>query len=275
MADSAAARGDGYRTSPLPIGLHSLAYHENLRSSWAQEFILCLGYKGEIIQDYFRSAWHAATTLTRARAEGAVPHPHDEEDWTVTLLDAGAETQTGGRLARPACARGNFLFTYGDGLGDYPMLRWSFMKVTARVHRRSREAGWSLWRLHRNYHRVHRSPSGTAFCEWQLRVFNRRIGSISFSDDCILERQPLEQLAGEGQLKAIVIPLLAVHGYLPRQQQLEALWAAACAVENLVGMFRIYSGKTVGHRTPGSKTVAQSMTRSLGARVLAHYARAA
>ena len=68
-----------------------------------KEFILCLGYKGEVIKEYFRNyLWNTSdVTLKLGRQPKIQYHStHDEEDWTVTLLETGLETQTGGRLRR-------------------------------------------------------------------------------------------------------------------------------------------------------------------------------
>ena len=103
-----------YRPKPMvPIGGRPILWH--IMKTYAhhghKEFILCLGYKGEIIKDYFRNyLWHTSDVTLKLGREPEVQYHthHDEEDWTVTLLDTGAETQTGGRLARalpPAPAR--------------------------------------------------------------------------------------------------------------------------------------------------------------------------
>ena len=115
-----------YRPKPMvPIGGRPILWH--IMKTYAhhghKEFILCLGYKGEIIKDYFRNyLWHTSDVTLKLGREPEVQYHthHDEEDWTVTLLDTGAETQTGGRLARalPHVREENFLFTYGDGLSD-------------------------------------------------------------------------------------------------------------------------------------------------------------
>src|SRR5436190_15527522 len=88
-----------------------------------KEFILCLGYKGEMIKDFFRNyQWNTNDVTIRLglKSEAIYHSQHNEEDWTVTLLDTGLETQTGGRLKRALAhvPDETFLFTYGDGVID-------------------------------------------------------------------------------------------------------------------------------------------------------------
>ena len=87
------------------------------------EFILCLGYKGDLIRDYFLS-YHARNSDTRVslgdqRVEYLAPF-HDERSWVITLAETGLATPTGGRVRRVAqYLKGDrFMVTYGDGLSD-------------------------------------------------------------------------------------------------------------------------------------------------------------
>src|SRR5580704_15657939 len=86
-----------------------------------KDFILCLGYKGDVIKDYFRNYhWNTSDVTLRlgARPQIKYHNQHAEEDWSVTLVDTGQTTQTGGRLKRvmPFIDGNTFLLTYGDGL---------------------------------------------------------------------------------------------------------------------------------------------------------------
>jgi len=85
------------------------------------EFVLALGYKGEIIKDYFLHYHEHRSSLTvRLRAGEVQLHDGPREDWTVHLLDTGEETLTGGRVRRAAQFIGpeRFLLTYGDGVAN-------------------------------------------------------------------------------------------------------------------------------------------------------------
>src|SRR5687767_8491355 len=113
-----------FRPKPMvPIGGRPILWH--IMKIYAhhghKDFILCLGYKGEVIKDYFRNYhWNMSdVTLKLGRKPQITYHnEHAEEDWSVTLLDTGQETQTGGRLKRALShiQDDTFLFTYGDGV---------------------------------------------------------------------------------------------------------------------------------------------------------------
>ena len=86
-----------------------------------KEFVIALGHKGEIIKDYFLNYHYHSRNLTVQLKTGVISaHEHDGEDWTVHLLDTGAETNTGGRVKRAAEFIGNepFMLTYGDGVSN-------------------------------------------------------------------------------------------------------------------------------------------------------------
>ena len=109
----------------VPIGGRPILWH--IMKTYAhyghKEFVLCLGYKGEIIKDYFRNYhWNTSdVTLKLGHTPEITYHTnHEEEEWCVTLLDTGQETQTGGRLKRALqyVREDTFLFTYGDGVTD-------------------------------------------------------------------------------------------------------------------------------------------------------------
>ena len=102
-----------------------MAYHEDLcRRTGFNEFVLCLGYKGEMIKDFFRNyLWmtsHVTLRLGRSRTSSFHNH-HGEEDWNVTLADTGEDTLTAGRIRRIKPFIGDdpeFFLTYGDGVGN-------------------------------------------------------------------------------------------------------------------------------------------------------------
>src|SRR5688572_13196411 len=86
------------------------------------DFIICLGYKGYLIKEYFANYFlHMSDVTFDMRDNRMEVHQNSAEPWRVTLVDTGDTTSTGGRLAR---VRGyldpgeDFCFTYGDGLGD-------------------------------------------------------------------------------------------------------------------------------------------------------------
>ncbi len=86
------------------------------------DFIVCCGYKGYVIKEYFANYFLHMSDVTFDMVNNHMDvHQRNAEDWRVTLVDTGDETMTGGRLRRVARYIGNddaFCFTYGDGLAD-------------------------------------------------------------------------------------------------------------------------------------------------------------
>ena len=116
-----------YRPKPLvPIGGKPILWHimKTYAAQGHRDFILCLGYKGGMIKEFFRNyLWNLSDVTLRLghRAEVQFHDHHDEEDWTVTLVETGLETGTAGRIAQVErfLAPGEpFFLTYGDGVGD-------------------------------------------------------------------------------------------------------------------------------------------------------------
>src|SRR4030065_2761313 len=85
------------------------------------EFIVALGYKGEMIKDYFLNYYYWRNNISMHLGNGRVEvHNDSPEDWSVHLVDTGLDTQTGGRVKRLASWIGNdtFMLTYGDGVAN-------------------------------------------------------------------------------------------------------------------------------------------------------------
>lgn len=85
------------------------------------DFIICLGYKGYVVKEYFANYRLRRYDMTVRLYDGLMDfHGHDAEPWTVTLVDTGEDTLTGGRLRRVRKYLGNepFMLTYGDGVAD-------------------------------------------------------------------------------------------------------------------------------------------------------------
>src|SRR5215218_7700993 len=83
------------------------------------DFVVCLGYKGYMIKEFFANYYLHSCDVTFDLAKNSVEvHQNNAEPWSVTLVDTGEATMTGGRLARVLnyVADGEFCFTYGDGV---------------------------------------------------------------------------------------------------------------------------------------------------------------
>ena len=115
-----------YRPKPMvPIGNRPILWHimRTYAAYGHREFILCLGYKGDIIKDWFRNFHWMVSDVRMTIGDPAVEFftPMEEMGWSVTLADTGQETMTGGRIKQIAKYLGDdpeFLLTYGDGVGD-------------------------------------------------------------------------------------------------------------------------------------------------------------
>ena len=114
-----------YRPKPMvEVGGRPILWHimKNFAHFGLNEFVVCTGYKGEMIKDYFLNYEARMNDFTiHLGPESHVEYfaDHGEDDWIVTLADTGAATMTGGRVKRVARhIDGPFIVTYGDGLAD-------------------------------------------------------------------------------------------------------------------------------------------------------------
>jgi glucose-1-phosphate cytidylyltransferase len=179
-----------------------------------RDFILCLGYRGQFIKEYFLnySAMNNDFTMSLNNGRKIEYHgQHDEQDFRVTLADTGQETMTGGRIRRVQRHINDrtFMVTYGDGLSDVDLVRLAdFHKSHGKLATVTTVRPVSRFGLLE----VSDDDKVTTFAEkpkldgWMSAgyfVFDRRVFDyLTEGDGCILERAPLERLASEGQLVA-------------------------------------------------------------------------
>lgn len=109
----------------IPIGPYPILWHiMKLYAHFGhKEFIVCLGYKGQVIKDFFLNyeAYTRDFTISFGSGGGVAYHNnHDESDWQVTLADTGTRSMTGARVSRIRDYVGDedFMLTYGDGVSD-------------------------------------------------------------------------------------------------------------------------------------------------------------
>ena len=193
---------------PILWHIMKIYAHYNLKN-----FILCLGYKGEFIKSYFLNyqAFNCDFTVKLGNRDIHMHNDCIESDWEVTLADTGLETMTGARVKRieKYIDADNFMVTYGDGVADIDISE--------------------LLRFHQSHGKIG-TVTGVHFVSrfGELAVDDRRVtkfaeksgasdddGLISGGffvfkkdffkyvweiDDCILEREPLEKLAADGEL---------------------------------------------------------------------------
>lgn len=205
-----------YRPKPmLEIGGRPILWHimKLYAHSGFHDFVLCLGYRGNVIKEYFLNyeAMNNDVTIKLGKQNHIVYHgTHEEQDFQVTLVDTGLNTMTGGRIKRieKYIAEDTFMVTYGDGVADV-----DFQSLLAfhRSHRRiatltsvqplSRFGVLSLEASGRVSSFVEK-PREDGWINAGFMVFNRQVFDYLTGDECVLEREPLSQLACEGQLMA-------------------------------------------------------------------------
>lgn len=177
------------------------------------DFILCLGYKGQAIKEYFMDylSWrHHDFALDLSGKEGAVRMlNHDRERWKITFVDTGEQTNTGGRIRRvaPFICEDSFMATYGDGVADIDI------RKLVEFHHHHRRMGtitvvnppsqFGLVELEKDGRvgRFREKPLLDYWINGGFFVFRREFFDC-LKDDDILEKEPLERLVREGQLMA-------------------------------------------------------------------------
>jgi len=205
-----------YRPKPMvEIGGRPILWH--IMKLYAHhgfhDFVLCLGYRGNMIKEYFLNYESMNNDFTICLGQNSRVHyrgSHTEQQFQVTLADTGQETMTGGRIKRieKYIDGGDFMVTYGDGVGDVdlrallqfhrshgrlatvttvnPLSRFGMLEADAAGRVRGFE----------EKPRLEGSISAGFF------VFKRSLLECLGGDDCVLEKGPLERLAGDGELMA-------------------------------------------------------------------------
>ncbi len=178
-----------------------------------RDFVLCLGYRGNMIKEYFLNyeAMNNDFTICLGRkSQIQFNGDHEEQNFRITLADTGLETMTGGRLKRARQYNPDdcFMMTYGDGVSDVdsprllefhrshgrlatvttfrPVSRFGILNIDADSRVRS----------------FNEKPRSDAWASAGFFVFERKILDYIGGDETTLEREPLERLAAEGQLVA-------------------------------------------------------------------------
>jgi len=176
-----------------------------------REFVLPLGYKGEVIKDFFINYRYRSRSLTVELHKGHVDvHEGDGEDWTVHLLDTGRETQTGGRLKRAAqfIGREPFLATYGDGVTDLNINKLiafhqkSKSLATVTAVRPPARFGSMVFDGDRVTRFAEKPQAGEGWINGGFFVLEPGIVDYIEGDATLWEQSPMERLAHDGQLLA-------------------------------------------------------------------------
>jgi glucose-1-phosphate cytidylyltransferase len=206
----------GVRPKPMAeIGGKPILWHiMKIYSAYGvNEFVICLGYKGHMIKEYFANYWLHNCDITFDIANNAAEvHNNTSEPWRVTLVDTGSETMTGGRLKRvaPHLQDGTFCMTYGDGVADIDIA------ALLDFHRHNAKAATvTAVQPVGRFGAMQLADDGTAVSsfwekprgdgDWVSGGFfvlePEVLGRID-GDAAVWERGPLESLADDGELMA-------------------------------------------------------------------------
>ncbi len=177
------------------------------------DFIICLGYKGYCIKEYFANYFLHMSDVTFNMVDNSMKvHQNYSEPWNVTLVDTGESSMTGGRLKRVATyldPAEEFCFTYGDGVADIDIAKviahHKKQNVLATMTAVQPPGRYGSLEIAANGHvnRFQEKPRGDGgWINGGFFVLNPKVIDYIDNDNTIWEKAPLEKLAAEGQLTA-------------------------------------------------------------------------
>ncbi|MGG3888363.1 glucose-1-phosphate cytidylyltransferase [Metabacillus fastidiosus] len=200
----------------IEIGDKPILWHimQQYSSYGFNDFIICLGYKSHVIKEYFSNyfLYNSDVTFDFQKENKCTIHHNSAEPWKVTLVETGLNTLTGGRVKRVQKYVGNepFMLTYGDGIGnvnikklvEYHRSHGKLATVTA-TQPQGRFGALSLssdQSVERFQEKIHGDGGwiNAGFFVLQPEVFNY----LNNGDQTVFEKEPLENLAKDGQLMA-------------------------------------------------------------------------
>lgn len=194
-----------------PILWHIMKYYSHFGYN---DFIICCGYKGYVIKEYFADYYlhRSDVTFDFARNNEMIIHNNIAEPWRVTIVDTGLRTQTGGRISRIRNFIGNerFMLTYGDGVSDVDI------NALVKHHEESGKIAtmtaiqpggrFGVLDIDDNdtiNRFTEKSKEDGGWINGGFMVLEPKIFDYLTDDESLIfERTPLETLASEGQLTA-------------------------------------------------------------------------
>jgi glucose-1-phosphate cytidylyltransferase len=195
----------------LPILWHILKIYSHFGYN---DFIICLGYKGYIIKEYFYNYFlHKSDVTINLKQNEVKFHKSETENWKITLIDTGVETMTGGRIKRiePYTNGESFMLTYGDGLANININTLiknhisskSICTVTA-VSPPGRFGALVLDNNNKVSSFKEKEEGEKSLINGGFFVCDNSIFSYIEDDETVFEKTPLENLSLEGKLNAYV-----------------------------------------------------------------------
>lgn len=204
-----------YRPKPMvEVGGKPILWHiMNSYASYDQkDFVVCTGYKGEMIKDYFLNfhARNSDVTIELGEPDGVTYHDsHEVNDWAVTVAFTGDSTLTGGRIVKASkyFPGERFLCTYGDGLSDVNIadvikFHESHGKLATLTAVRP-QTRFGVLDIDKDSEvlRFSEKPPSTGWINAGFFVFEPEVLDY-ITEDCMLEQAPLRNLAADGELMA-------------------------------------------------------------------------
>jgi glucose-1-phosphate cytidylyltransferase len=176
------------------------------------DFVICLGYKGYLIKEYFANYFLHQSDLTIDLSNNSIKtHQSDTENWKITLIDTGKDTMTGGRIKRikKYVENQTFMLTYGDGLADIDINKLiafhkqqkKYVTVTA-VQPEGRFGGLNLGEDNEVHAFVEKPKGDGNWINGGFFVCEPQIFDFLKDDTSIWEKEPLEEIAKTNQLVA-------------------------------------------------------------------------
>jgi glucose-1-phosphate cytidylyltransferase len=203
------------------------------------EFVVCCGYKGYVIKEYFANYFlHMSDVTFDMQNNKMEVHQRNAEPWRVTLVDTGEETMTGGRIKRIAnyVTGEDFCCTYGDGIGD--------INITALINFHKQHGKLATLTATQppgrfgalnlsgnNIVSFQEKPQGDgSWVNGGFFVLSPEVLDYIKDDHTVWEREPMEQLAGDGQMAAYFHSgFWQPMDTLRDKNHLETLWASGKA----------------------------------------------
>jgi glucose-1-phosphate cytidylyltransferase len=176
-----------------------------------RDFVIALGYKGEVIKRYMVEYCSLVSNLTVKLGDGQVElHEGERDDWTVELIDTGYYTATGGRIKRlaPYLGDGTFMLTWGDGVSNLDLRhllefhRSHGKLATLTAVRPPARFGHMVLDADNVIEFSEKPQTGEGWINGAFFVLEPGVFDYIEGDDTQWEREPLENLAKDGQLMA-------------------------------------------------------------------------
>ncbi len=193
----------------MPILWHIMKIYS---SYGYNDFVICLGYKGYIIKEFFNNYFlHKSDITVDLRNNKVIFNESDAEPWTITLVDTGVNSMTGGRIKRIQKHIGKepFFLTYGDGLSDVNISELlethkkskKHLTVTS-VQPQGRFGALNLSSSNEVLSFLEKPKGDGSWINGGYFVCQPEVFDYISGDEAIFEKDPMEKLASEGQMQA-------------------------------------------------------------------------